>query len=400
MGIKKYSFNIILSLVIVAGLIYGFWPEAILVDTAKVVRGPLTVIVEEEGKTRVIDRFVISSPITAYARRIGYYVGDAVTQNDILVELEPLPSAILDPRSRAEAQARLEAARSAFRAAEQNAQAAKADLDYARQEVTRMEKLQKSRTIAEEKLDQARAAARRTEATYRSAIFDVEVTRFKLDEAQKTLEYSVANSDQKMEQHFVKSPVNGKILKIHRKSEGVVQLGEPLLEIGDPKALEVEVDVLSMDAVKIHPNSKVVFTRWGGEDTLEGIVDTVEPTGFTKVSALGVEEQRVNVIANITSPYEAWQRLGDGYRVDAGFIIWRGEGLLVIPASSLFRKNNQWAVFKIEQNRAKPVPVQIEHSNGLLTEIKAGLSEGDVIISYPDATIQEGTRVRARKKEI
>lgn len=378
-------------------LLYGFWPEPVKVDLYAVKKGALTVSVEEEGKTRVIDRFVISAPITAYLKRINLYVGNDIKSNDILAELEPLSSTILDPRARAEANARVDAARSALKASEQNAEATKADLDYARSEFARMEKLRQSKTISEEQLDQAKRALRRFEAHYRSAVFAVDVARFKLDEAQKTLQYSdEANGNNDLDKHLVKSPVNGKILKIHRKSEGVVKLGEPLLEIGDPKAIEVAVEVLSIDAVKIQPGMSVQFKRWGGDNILEGIVETVEPTGFTKVSALGVEEQRVNVIVNITSPYESWKKLGDGYRVDASFIIWQGDNLLLVPASSLFRKDDRWSVFKVVDNKAQIVPVKVGQSNGLTTEIQEGLKEQDIIIPYPDATVKQGVKVVSR----
>lgn len=389
--------KILLLFIVIAAIAYGFWPEPVIVDSAIVQKAPLTVTVEEEGKTRVIDRFVISAPMTAYARRIDYSVGDSVVRKDSLVELEPLRSSILDARSRGEAQARVDASRSALRAAEQSAQATKADLDYAQQELKRMEILKQQKTISQEKFDLAKTALRRLEANYRSAVFAVEVAKFKLAEAQKTLDYSSERSEEgELEKHFVNSPVNGKILKIHRKSEGVVKLGEPLLEIGDPKALEVAVDVLSVDAVKIHQGTHVIFTRWGGEGDLEGIVETVEPTGFTKVSALGVEEQRVNVIANIVSPYNKWEKLGDGYRVDAQFVIWHNDNILQVPSSSIFRNNEEWAVYKIENNKAKLTSINIAHSNGLQTEVTAGLKAGELVISYPDNTIVDGIRIRQR----
>lgn len=397
MQIKSHAIKIIIAGIILF-LIYGFWPEPIEVDIAIAKPGLLTVLVEEEGKTRVIDRFVVSAPVTAFAKRIEYKVGDEVSQNEVLVELEPSRSSILDPRSRAEAEARVEGASSALQAADQNVNATKADLDYAKTEYERKRKLLEGKTISQGEVDLSLSALRRLEAQYRSASFAVDVAKFKLKEAEKILQYSVGSkSEEEIEKYQIKSPVNGKILKIHHESEGIVTTGEPLIEIGDPKALEIQVDVLSEDAIKIHPETKVIFERWGGDYPLEGLVKRVEPTGFTKISALGVEEQRVLVISTITSPYEKWKKLGDGYRVDANFIIWEKNNIITVPSSSLFRKNNQWNLYRIVHNKAKLTPVEVGHSNGLSTEITQGLHDTDTIISYPDATIRDGKSVKIKK---
>jgi HlyD family secretion protein len=225
----------------------------------------------------------------------------------------------------------------------------------------------------------------------------VEVARFDLEAAQTALQYSIAGDGGEGEdtKDIVKlrAPVASRVLAIHHESEGVVVTGEDLLEIGDPAALEVAVDVLSADAVRIRPGGAVELQRWGGEQPLDGVVRIVEPSGFTKISALGVEEQRVWVIADIISPRELWQQLGDGYRVEAHFILWEGEDVLQLPASALFRHADGWAVFAIRDGRARRVAVQIGHSNGLVTEVLSGITAGEIVIVHPDDRIEDGVRV-------
>jgi HlyD family secretion protein len=198
------------------------------------------------------------------------------------------------------------------------------------------------------------------------------------------------------ERVLVRAPVSGKILKIPHKCEGVVRAGEALLEIGAPSDLEVEVDVLSADAVKIHPGSRVLFDRWGGDKPLEGVVSIIEPVGFTKISALGVEEQRVLVIADFTSPPKLWERLGDGYRVEARFILWEGDKVLQVPASSLFRVNNEWAVFVVNGNHAEIRKVKVGQRNGLSAQVLSGLTKGERVINHPGEDIEAGSRVKER----
>ena len=185
-------------------------------------------------------------------------------------------------------------------------------------------------------------------------------------------------------------------LKINRESEGVIDVGQTLIEVGNPRTLEVVVEVLSADAVRISPGTKVIFERWGGEGTLEGVVRLVEPVGFTKISALGVEEQRVFVIADITSPPEQWQRLGDGYRVEAKFILWEEENVLQIPASSLFRHGDSWAVFAFQDDIAVRKTIEIGQRNGLSAQVVSGLNENENVITHPDDSIEDGVEVYIR----
>lgn len=385
-----------LTLIVVALLAYGFMPKPLVVDAASVERKPLAVTVEEEGRTRVIDRYLISAPVAAYAERIEHDVGDVIKTSDRLVMLEPLRSTVLDPRSRAEAEAAVASAQAALRAAERRASAAAADAEFASTDAARMQRLYESRTVSRDAVDRAEKDARRTRETASSARAEIDVARYELKAAETALFYSAAEASDDDTHVTVLSPVEGTVLKLHHESEGVVTAGAPLMEIGDPHALEIEVDVLSADAVRIHPGTRVLLERWGGEAMLEATVRSIEPVGFTKVSALGVEEQRVWVIADITSPFEDWSRLGDGYRVEARFVIWESDNVLQAPASALFRTGDTWAVFVIEEGRALERLVEIGQHAGLVVQITKGLKEGDWVVVHPGSTITNGRRVLPR----
>ncbi len=393
-SLRKHPVIIVVALILTALLAWGFWPQAVLVETVAVRRGPLQVTIEEEGRTRVINRYVITAPVDGVACRTHLDVGDPVTKDQTLYGITPLASRVLDTRSRAQAQANVAAAESALRAAEQQAQAAAEAAQYADTELERQRSLQERQLVSRDIVDRAETQANTATAAKRSADFMVDVARYDLEAARTALEYSAAdNKKLPVEIVPVTSPITGKVLKVHHECEGPVMTGQPLLEVGDPTALEVEVDVLSADAVKISPGMPVLFERWGGEFPLQGVVHTVEPVGFTKVSALGVEEQRVLVISNFISPLEQWQRLGDGYRVEAKFILWQQDDVLQIPASSLFRVNGGWAVFVYDNGRAQRRLVEVGQRNGLAAQIIGGLEEGEIVINHPNDAIEEGSRV-------
>jgi HlyD family secretion protein len=234
-------------------------------------------------------------------------------------------------------------------------------------------------------------------AALRAARHGVEVARYNLQAAQSVLQISAASpSGEPVDRVPVRSPINGRVLKAPRECAGPVRTGEALLEVGDPSQLEVAVDLLSADAVRIQTGTTVLFDRWGGDGQLEGVVRTVEPVGFTKVSALGVEEQRVLVIADFTSPPERWQRLGDGYRVDASFVLWQEQDVLQVPASSLFRSRGGWAVFVMEGGRAVLRPVEVGWRNGLVAQILGGVEAGERVINHPSDQVDDGRRVTSR----
>lgn len=242
--------------------------------------------------------------------------------------------------------------------------------------------------------DQAASTAERSDADLRYAQFAVATARHELEAARTALKY--AASGDSAQPVIVRSPVTEKVLKIAHKSEGTVTAGQPLIEIGDPRVLEVEVDVLSADAVRMHPGTRVVFERWGGDGVLEGVVHVVEPAGFTKLSALGVEEQRVWVIVAFTSPPARWQRLGDAYRIEASFILWEANDVLQIPASTLFRDGGNWTVFTVGQGRAVKRNVQVGQRTGLNAQILGGINASEQVIVHPDDRVRDGVRVTSR----
>ena len=392
---RRRIFLAVIALLIAAGLFYGFRPQPIAVDLGAATRGPLRVTVEQEGRTRVIDHYVISAPVAAYAQRIELEVGDGVQRGAALVRLEPLRAEVLDPRQRAAAEAGVAAAKAAVSAAEQNAEAAKASADLAQKELERIRKLRADGHVTQDAEDRAAAEAERSGAQLRSAQFAADTARYDMEAARTALRYAAEPAAAK-EPIIVRAPVAGRVLRIPRKSEGVVTAGQALMEIGDPRALEVEVDVLSADAVRLHPGTRVEFERWGGEGKLEGKVRVVEPVGFTKVSALGVEEQRVWVIVDFTSPAAQWQQLGDGYRVEASFILWEEDNVLQVPASALFRDGAGWALFAVQQGKAVKREVRVGQRNGLSAQILSGINEGDRVIVHPDDQVRDGVRVAAR----
>lgn len=385
------------AVIVAAGIAFGLMPRAVPVDLAEVTRAPLAVTVEEEGKTRVMERYQVTAPVAGYARRSGLNAGDAVAAGQVLAVIEPLRAAALDPRTRAQAQAQVSTAQAALAVAGQNAAAATAAAQLAKQERSRAESLRTSNFISAQALDTARTAETRARAVQQAAAHSVRVARFELDTARAAVASTTRlQSGGAADVLQVRAPVAARVLKLHQESEGAVAAGQPLLEIGNPDSLEVEVEVLSTHAVKIASGSKVILDRWGGEAAVAGTVRVVEPSGFTKISALGVEEQRVRVIVDFAAPREAWQALGDGYRVEARFVLWQADDVLQLPTSALFRHGEGWAVFTADAGRARLTPVEVGQRAGLATQVLSGLAAGTRVISHPDDKIGDGTRVKPR----
>ena len=380
---------------VAAGLLgavaYGFYPAPLELDIASAARGPLQVTVEQEGRTRVVDRYVVAAPVAGYARRINFDAGSMVDAGAVVANLEPLRPQALDVRSRNEAEARVRAASSNAGAARRRQDAARADSMLAKQELARVRSLRAGGYATVADFDRASVAAERGQALLQTAEFGAATAVHELAAARSALLDVAQPGNGGLV--AVRAPVAGRVLKIFHKSEGPVGAGQELVEIGDPAALEVEVDLLSADAVRITPGTRVVFKRWGGDGTLHGEVKRIEPAGFTKVSALGVEEQRVWVIVKLVSPRSAWQRLGDGYRLEASFIVWEARDVLQVPASAIFRDGVKWASYVVDSGRARKRFVQPGAGNGLYTQVLAGIDAGERVIAHPDDRIGDGVRV-------
>lgn len=385
----------LIALLVGGLLVWGFLPSPELVETEPVTYGTVAATVEEEGRTRVRDHYVVSAPITAHARRITLEAGDSVAEGEALVTLDPPASPVLDRRQVAEARARVAAAESTLEGAEAELEAVAATARFAAAEHLRMQRLDERELVSPEQVDRARAEAQRTAALERSAQFQVRVAEADLAAAEAALAYVGEQDPEVSGTLTLRAPVAGQILRRHFESARVVQPGEPILEIGDPAALEVEVEVLSSDAVRMAAGTEARLERWGDEP-LEARVRRVEPGAFTKISALGVEEQRVLVILDITSPKERWQRLGDAYRVNARFFMERRDDVLRVPNTALFREGEAWAAFVVENGRARLRQVEVGVRGDRYTVVESGLAESDDAIVHPGRDVADGVRVQPR----
>ena len=381
---------------VLALLVYGFWPEATPVTVETATRDSLRVTVEEEGETRLRNRYVVSAPTTGYLKRVPGTAGDPVAQGAVVARLATLPSKVLDASDYQAAEARAQAAQAALRRAEAEAEGTNATLSYAESEYERLQRLHRQETASQQQLEQARLEFERAEAQHKAATEAVAQARHEVDAAQARLTRETPVPNARFHRHTVSSPVDGQVLQVHQKSAGVVQGGAPLLTVGNPDSLEVAVDVLSSDAVRIREGMPVEVVRWGGEGTLPGRVHRVAPQGETEVSALGVEEQRVEVSVELTDPSTMWGQLGTGYRVVARFVLLEEDDVLQVPQSALFRHDGGWAVFVVRDGRAHRQPVAVGHRSGLQAQITDGLQEGTGVITHPGNELTDGMRVTAR----
>ena len=396
---RRIGFWAILLGMIAAGLIYALRPQPVPVDLVTVARGLMMVTLDEEGETRVKDVYTLSAPLTGRALRIEAEVGDAVVAGQTVVaRIEPIDPAFLDVRSLATAQATVDTAIAAKSLAAAELERAQAELSYATSEYQRAQNLVRGETISERSYDQAvlnHRAAKAAVATAEAALRmrDAELTRAK---AQLLSPVTTIEARAECECVSITAPVSGRILDILHKSEGVVQAGQALLEIGDPTAIEVVADLLSSEAVQATPGYRVLIEDWGGGSDLTGEVERIEPVGFTKVSALGIEEQRVNVVIALTGDPGTWARLGHGYRVEVRVVMWEDDSVLKLPLSALFRDGNQWAVFVEEDGIARRQTVRLGQRNDREAQILEGLEEGDAVVSHPSDRISDGVRIVSR----
>jgi HlyD family secretion protein len=380
------------------GLVWAFAPRPVIVDLLTVSRGPMTVTVDEEGATRVHDVFGLSAPVAGRLRRIEAHVGDPVVANEtVLARIEPVDPAFLDPRSETQARAAVRAAESALELARAEVQEARAEYEFAQAEYRRARELIKSGTISARDADAAERAWRTGTAAVATAEAALQVRTYELQQARAQLLSPAAPRERDVPDWVgVRAPRDGRILRVVNDSERVVAAGELLIEIGDPADLEVVVDFLSTDAVQVDAGQRVLLERWGLDRALEGRVRRVEPYGFTKVSALGIEEQRVNVVIDLTSPREQWERLGHGYQVEARVVLWQGDDVVTVPLTALFRDGEDWAVFVDDGGRASLRHMKVGHRNSVDAEIVEGLAAGERVVLHPSDRVVAGIRIATR----
>jgi HlyD family secretion protein len=374
-------------------LAIALWPRTLDVDVATVARGPLVVTIDEEGRTRVRDRFIVSAPVSGRVLRIGLEPGDAVARGQVMARMQPESPPLLDVRARAEAEAAVAGAEAVLgraRAEEQRARAAEAQ---ARRELDRSRKLVAGGAMPARESDVLEDEVRLAGEAVTAAAFAARAAEAELERARTRIARpSVATGAGTV---AVRSPVDGVVLRRLRESESIVAAGESLLEVGDPRRLEIVVDLLSTDAVRVKAGARAMIEQWGGEGADFGAaVRRVEPAGFTKLSALGVEEQRVNVILEpLGAPADG--PLGDAYRVDVRIVLWEAPDVLKVPTSALFREGDQWAVYGVRDGRARRTIVALGHQTPREAEVTEGLSEGDQVIVHPGDLVLDGTRVTA-----
>ena len=389
----------VLGLVLLAALTYTFMPQPVPVDLVEATHGPLVITIDEEGETRVRDIYVLSAPVAGRALRIEAEAGDRVVAGETVVaEIEPIDPAFLDPRSEAQAQADINAAESARELALAQVDSAVAELEFAESELQRARRLVSDKLISEHALDEAERGFKTRKAELATARAALQVSSFELERARAQLVSPTETHDrhERCKCVPIRAPVNGRILRVLHESEGVVSAGEPLVEIGNPGDLEIVADLLSTDAVKTAAGQRVIIERWGGEQMLEGRVRRIEPFGFTKVSALGIEEQRVNVIIDITSPAETWTRLGHGYQLESRIVLSEHADALKLPLTALFRDGDRWAVYAEEAGRARLRHVEVGDRSQLEASILNGLQAGERVIEHPGNRIADGVRIRSR----
>ena len=402
-------------------LVRSFRTAPVLIDAAEVHRGGLRVTVDDDGRTRVRERYTIDAPIAGRLVRTALDPGDEVEAGETVVaEFVPVAPTLLDVRSRSEAEARLGRAEAAVAEAEARREQAATDHEFEQDELERATELYEQGIRTREELDRAQYEERRTFQSLRAAELAAQVARYEVDVARASLvEVNAPEEGQDIDELrgggveiardgrlFLRSPINGKVLRVFEESARALAAGTPILEVGATSSLEIVADYLSQEAVKVRPGMQVRIVGWGGEEPggkereLEGRVRVVEPGGFTKVSALGVEEQRVNIVVDPVSSDEAdddlWAELGDGYRVELRIVLWEAEDVLVVPTGALFREGEAWSAFVVVDGVAERRDVALGRMNGLEAQIVDGLSEGDVVVLYPSELIGEGTPVEAR----
>ena len=381
-------------------LVAAFWPQPTEVDLGTVERGAMRLTVDEEARTQVRDPYVVSTPIAGHLLRVDLQPGDRVIQGETIVaRMLPTNPAALDIRTREQARAAIDSARAALRVAEADLNKARSDRDLAQTALERTRKLFEQGNVSQAALERAESAMRSAQAMVDTARAAISMRVADLNNAEANLISfdNIGQARSASEAIDLPAPITGVVLRVIRESETILPAGTPVLEIGDTaNDLEVVVELLSSDAVRVAVGDPVEIDNWGGEDVLRGTVARIEPFGFTKFSALGVEEQRVNAVIRFTDPPEIRAGLGHGFRVEARIIVWQNEDALIVPSSALFRHETGWAVFVARAGRAVLTPVEAGRNNGIRAQILDGLMDGDEVVLYPSATLVDGARITPR----
>lgn len=387
---------VLLATAAVGLIVYGLLPSPAAVSVAEVKKGEFREYTEDEGFTRLRVTHLISAPVNGFLHRVLLEPGDGIQAGDKIFSMEPMPAPALDARTVKQAAQNLEAAKARLRAAEAEYNAAAFRVDLAKKELVRHQKLFEQNIIPRAVLDRTQSDYDQALATEKSAKEAVSAAEYEVQNVRAVLEIGLGTRQDHDHVLTFRSPRDGIVLRRERYQEGVVSAGEIILETGSLDDLEVQVDLLSAEAVRVRPGMKVILEHWGEDADLTGKVRMVEPAGYTRVSALGVDEQRVPVFVQITSPVSEWERLGHGYRVEARIVLWEADDVVYIPTSSLFRENNQWKVFVVEDARAVLRQIKPGRRSGLLTQILEGLEPGETVITHPGKEIGHGKRVQAQ----
>jgi HlyD family secretion protein len=382
--------------VIIASVVIALLPDPVPVELVDVVRGPMRSEVLEDGRTRVRDRYDVTAPVTGTLLRVEVEPGDSVRGGRLLARIAPPAAMPLDPRTRAEVAARVTAAEAGVREARAAVTRAADAAALASREAERQRALYEAGAAAERSLEETGTAARARAAELDAARAAVQIAEAEVAARRATLASLGARAAAPQAAIPVRAPADGVVLAVLRESEGPIQAGEPVLTLGDRRALEIEVDLLTADAALIAAGAPVRIEQWGGSEALSGHVSRVDPSAFTRLSALGVEEQRVNVIVALDEPYERWKALGDGYRIEARILVWSAESVVTVPASAMVRQGDAWAVFQATDGRARLVPVETGRRTDTQVEITGGLAPGDRVVAYPGEQVRDGVHIAER----
>ncbi len=390
-----------------AALAVAFWPRAVMVDLGEVTRGPMTLTIDDEGRTRVSEPYVLSTPVAGRLQRVQVHPGDPVLKDETVVaHMLPTNPAALDVRTREQARASVQAAEAALRVARADHNAALANFDLAQAELKRTQALADRDITSPAALERYQQSYRVAEAQMQTTEAAISMREADLANARAQLidfdNLGVGGTHLGIKDGDIPlfAPVDGRVLRVMQESETTLPAGAPIMEIGDVETdLEVVAELISSDAVQVEVGDPVIIDNWGGESALHGEVLRIDPFAITKYSSLGVEEQRVPITIALTSPPEARLALGHGYRVEVRVVVWQAEALIRAPSNALFRVGENWAVFLVRDGLARLQPVQIGHNNGRTAEVLTGLAPGDQVVLYPSAALSDGTRVAQRQTE-